>query len=87
MNVIIVNTLRFLYFYFKSDDMNKKKGTYKEAITEIEEILSQIENNELDVDELSEKVKRVSSLINMCKDKLKNTEEEIEKILKEMDQN
>jgi exodeoxyribonuclease VII small subunit len=65
--------------------MNKKKGTYKEAITEIEEILSQIENNELDVDELSEKVKRVSSLINMCKEKLKNTEEEIEKILKEMD--
>jgi exodeoxyribonuclease VII small subunit len=65
--------------------MNKKKSTYKEAIAEIEEILSQIENNELDVDELSEKVKRVSSLINMCKEKLKNTEEEIEKILKEMD--
>lgn len=65
--------------------MNKKKGTYKEAIAEIEEILTQIENNELDVDELSEKVKRVSSLINMCKEKLKNTEEEIEKILKEMD--
>jgi exodeoxyribonuclease VII small subunit len=65
--------------------MNKKKGTYKEAITEIEEILSQIENNELDVDELSEKVKRVSLLINLCKDKLKNTEEEIEKILREMD--
>jgi exodeoxyribonuclease VII small subunit len=65
--------------------MNKKKGSYKEAIAEIEEILSQIENNELDVDELSEKVKRVSSLINMCKEKLKNTEEEIEKILREMD--
>jgi exodeoxyribonuclease VII small subunit len=67
--------------------MNKKKGTYKEAISEIEEILAQIENNELDVDELSEKVKRVSLLINMCKDKLKNTEEEIEKILREMDHN
>lgn len=65
--------------------MNKKKGTYKEAISEIEEILSQIENNELDVDELSEKVKRVSLLINTCKEKLKNTEAEIEKILKEMD--
>jgi exodeoxyribonuclease VII small subunit len=64
--------------------MNKKKGTYKEAITEIEEILSQIENNELDVDELSEKVKRVTLLINLCKDKLKNTEEEIEKILREI---
>jgi exodeoxyribonuclease VII small subunit len=67
--------------------MNKKKETYKEAISEIEEILSKIENNELDVDELSEKVKRVSFLIKICKDKLKNTEEEIEKILREMDQN
>lgn len=67
--------------------MNKKKGTYKEAITEIDEILALIENNELDVDELSEKVKRVSQLINLCKDKLKNTEEEIEKILREMDHN
>ena len=67
--------------------MNKKKGTYMEAISEIEEILAQIENNELDVDELSEKVKRVSVLINICKNKLKNTEEEIEKILREMDHN
>lgn len=67
--------------------MNKKKGTYKESISEIEEILGQIENNELDVDELSEKVKRVSFLIGICKEKLKNTEEEIEKIIKEMDHN
>mgnify|MGYP001478825392 CR=1 FL=1 len=65
--------------------MDKNSGTYKEAIAEIEEILAQIENNELDVDELSEKVKRVSFLINTCKEKLKNTEEEIGNILKEMD--
>jgi len=30
-----------------------KKITYKEAISEIEEILEKIENEELDVDELS----------------------------------
>lgn len=65
--------------------MESKTVTYKEAISEIELILAQIENNELDVDDLSEKVKRVSLLITTCKDKLKNTEEEIEKILKEMD--
>ena len=65
--------------------MDNKTGTYKEAITEIEEILAQIEKNELDVDELSEKVKRVSLLINSCKEKLRNTEQEIENILKEMD--
>lgn len=65
--------------------MENNKSTYREAITEIEEILAQIENNELDVDQLSEKVKRVSFLITACKDKLKNTEEEIANILKDVD--
>jgi len=68
-------------------NMSKKNVSYKEAITEIDEILKQLENNELDVDELSEKVKRVSQLVTLCKDKLRNTEEEIDKILKEMDNN
>ncbi|MEI7524073.1 MAG: exodeoxyribonuclease VII small subunit [Mariniphaga sp.] len=66
---------------------SKKTTSYKEAITEIDEILKQLENNELDVDELSEKVKRVSSLVTLCKEKLHNTEQEIDKILKEMDTN
>ena len=68
-------------------NMSKQNVSYKEAITEIDEILKQLENNELDVDELSEKVKRVSQLVTLCKDKLRNTEEEIDKILKEMDNN
>jgi exodeoxyribonuclease VII small subunit len=66
--------------------MTIKKGlTYKEAIGEIEEILRQIENDEPDVDQLSEKVKRLSALVVWCRDKLHNTEEEIEKILKEIE--
>lgn len=65
----------------------KKNISYKEAISEIEEILRQLEDNELDVDELSEKVKRVSHLVTLCKEKLHNTEQEIDKILKEMDNN
>jgi len=65
----------------------KKSVSYKDAVTEIEEILRQLENNELDVDELSEKVKRVSQLITLCKEKLHNTELEIDKILKDMDNN
>jgi len=65
--------------------INKKNLSYKDAITEIDEILSQLENNELDVDELSEKVKRVSQLVTLCKEKLHHTEQEVDKILKEMD--
>jgi exodeoxyribonuclease VII small subunit len=63
----------------------KKTLSYKEAISEIEEILQQIENDEPDVDQLSEKVKRLSGLVSFCREKLHNTEEEIEKILKEIE--
>jgi len=65
--------------------MAPKKLSYKEAVEEIDEILEKIENEELDVDELSEKVKRVSILIKFCKEKLHTTQAEVENILKEME--
>lgn len=65
--------------------MVSKKISYNEAMAEIEEILDKIENEELDVDELAEKVKRVSSLLKTCKDKLTQTNEQVEQILKEME--
>ncbi|PTN08516.1 exodeoxyribonuclease VII small subunit [Mangrovibacterium marinum] len=66
--------------------MAAKKLNYKDAVEEIDEILEKIENEELDVDELSEKVKRVSTLIKFCKEKLHKTQAEVENILKEMDE-
>jgi exodeoxyribonuclease VII small subunit len=65
--------------------VEKKKQSYQEAVAEIEEILEKLENEELDVDELAEKVKRVSQLLKFCKDKLSGTEKEIQKIIEEMD--
>jgi exodeoxyribonuclease VII small subunit len=64
---------------------NKKVVTYNEAMAEVEEILEKIENEELDVDDLAEKVKRVSVLLKICKDKLLKTNEQVEQILKEME--
>jgi len=66
--------------------MNTKKMTYKDAVAEIDQILEKIEQEELDVDELSEKVKRVSVLIRFCKEKLHKTGTEVENILKEMEE-
>lgn len=65
--------------------MEEIKLSYKEAMAEIEEIVAKLEDNRLDVDELSEKVKRVSQLIAFCKSKLRDTEAEVENILKTMD--
>ena len=58
-----------------------KDQSYGEAITEIEEILEKIETGELDVDELTAKVKRVARLLDICKKKLKTTEKEIQKVI------
>ncbi len=64
--------------------MMKKDIPYTEAITELEEIVSSIENEDVNVDELSIKVKRAAELIKICKAKLHNTEEEVNSILKEI---
>lgn len=63
--------------------MKTKSPGYNEAFTEIQDILSKIENGEPDVDELAAMVKRSSYLIKLCKSKLLLTEEEIKKILNE----
>ena len=65
--------------------MAKKELSYNEAIKEIEDILSKIENEELDVDDLSSKVKRVSMLIKKCKKKLTETEDQVQKILEDIE--
>lgn len=64
-----------------------KEPTYNEAIAEIEEILQKIESGELDVDELTEKVKRVAYLLETCKKKLKTTETEIQKVIDGLEEN
>jgi exodeoxyribonuclease VII small subunit len=63
-----------------------EKLTYTKAVEEIEAILSRIENDELDVDELSTNVKRAAKLIKYCKEKLKKTEEEVSDILNEIEE-
>ncbi len=61
--------------------MAKQQVKYSEAIAEIEEILELIETGELDVDELTGKVKRVSQLIQICKSKLQAADDDIKHIL------
>lgn len=61
--------------------MAKQKLTYTKALDEIQKIIYQIENEEFAVDELTEKIKHVTTLINFCKTKLKQTEEDINKML------
>jgi exodeoxyribonuclease VII small subunit len=63
-----------------------KDPTYQEAIVEIEEILKRIESGELDVDDLTDKVKRVAFLLENCKKKLRTTEAEIQKVIDSLEE-
>jgi exodeoxyribonuclease VII small subunit len=62
----------------------EKMITYTEAIQELEAIVAEIEEGEITIDTLSEKVKRASELIKICKAKLTATEEDVSKILGEI---
>jgi exodeoxyribonuclease VII small subunit len=61
-----------------------KEPNYAEAFEELQTIVAEIENGEISVDELSEKVKRATILIKICKAKLTTTEEDVAKILKDL---
>jgi exodeoxyribonuclease VII small subunit len=61
----------------------KQEQKYEAAFAELQSIVQRMENNELDIDQMSEQLKRAQELIKLCKDKLTKTDEEIKKILAE----
>lgn len=63
--------------------MAKKEIKYEEAVAQLEEIVDKMENDELDIDQLSDQLKRAKELVKLCKDKLTKTDEEIKKLLGE----
>ena len=59
----------------------KQEQKYEAAFAELQAIVRKMENDELDIDQMSEQLKRAQELIRLCKDKLTKTDEEIKKIL------
>ena len=64
-------------------EIKKINMKYEEAIKELETIVSQIEKNELDIDQLTDRLKEAQKLIKLCKDKLYKTDEKIKAMLAE----
>lgn len=62
-----------------------EQPTYTEAFEELQALVADIEEGQISIDDLSEKVKRATILISICKKKLSDTEEDVEKILKELE--
>ena len=59
----------------------KEDVKYEAAMAELQSIVRKMENDELDIDQIAEQLKRAQELIKLCKDKLTKTDAEIKKIL------
>ena len=58
---------------------------YEDAYEELARIAAEIETEAVSVDLLAEKVKRAAVLITFCQAKLRSTETEVNKIIKQME--
>jgi len=57
---------------------------YGAAVAEIEQILASIDRDEIDIDELSQKVERAVELLKVCRAKLRATELRVTEVLKDV---
>ena len=60
---------------------------YEEAMRQLQEIVRKMENDELDIDQMTEQLKHAQELIKICRDKLMKTDEEIRNLLKNDSEN
>ena len=54
-----------------------KEMTYDDALTELQGIVSQLQEDVVNIDELSEKAKRAAVLVKFCQERLRSIEEEV----------
>ncbi len=59
--------------------------TYARALSELEAILAQLEDDTLDVDRLAERVARAAALIRLCRKRIADTRMEVERIVADLD--
>lgn len=60
--------------------MKNPPKSYEAAMKELEELVTDLQSDMVNIDQLAEKSKRAAALIKWCKDKLRSTEKEVEKI-------
>ena len=66
--------------------MTKKTESYAQAYDELQKILGALDQGEVDVDDLSEKVKRAAELIDFCQKRLRETELQVKRVMEKLDQ-
>ena len=64
--------------------MPLKDMNYDDSITELQKILSSLQNDELSIDELTDTIKRSTELLELCNSKLRSTEEEVNLVIQKL---
>lgn len=57
---------------------------YESAAKELETILADLKSDAITIDQLATKVERASQLLKFCSTKLRETEEKVNKVVKEL---
>ena len=65
--------------------MSDETPKYGDVIEELEEILEEIEAEDVDLDDLADKVERASDLVELCRDKLDRTEVQVQSIIEDLE--
>ncbi len=55
--------------------------TYIQAYAQLEELIEQLEDGNIEIDKLSDKVKEANDLIAICEAKLRKVEEDVNEVL------
>jgi exodeoxyribonuclease VII small subunit len=59
---------------------------YADAMTELEQILDELESDQLDVDVLADRVRRASELLTLCRDRISRAQADVDKIVADLDE-
>ncbi len=65
--------------------MTDQTPGYAEALAELESILQALDGDDVDIDRLSNDVRRAAELIGICRDRLTATRTEVERIVADLD--
>ncbi len=66
--------------------MEENKLTYTQAVTELDELVKKMQDPECSIDNLSQYTKRAKELLDLCRSKLTQTDQELKAILESLQQ-
>jgi exodeoxyribonuclease VII small subunit len=65
---------------------DEQPPSYADAVAELEAIVAGLDDADIDVDVLAERVARAAALITLCRDRISSTRLEVERIVAQLDE-